>query len=52
MANLNDEQGSWTDSDEAWDVVFEHADETSGRHLSDHERWVIDHLIHETTPTR
>jgi hypothetical protein len=30
--------------DEGWEVVFEH-EETPRKRLSDHERWVIAHLL-------
>jgi hypothetical protein len=34
--------------DEGWEVDFDQADETPARRrLSDHERWVLSHLIHE-----
>ena len=36
-------------SDEAWEVDFDHAQDQqpAKRRLSDHERWVLQHLIHE-----
>ena len=36
-------------SDDGWEVDFDHAQDQqpAKRRLSDHERWVLQHLIHE-----
>jgi len=50
--DAHDDRSTRTEStgDEGWEVVFEH-EETPRKRLTDHERWVIAHLLSGNAPT-